>query len=119
MMTEPRRAAGKGLFDNIAASLKVIADASRAQQQSIPKRRPWKVQHFRLLCCALLGARAEKRADIRRARALTEDVEGGHIGWRTLPEVAREKMGHLSEVDRAFAVGLAMGFMTEFLPHLD
>lgn len=103
---------------------------TEALQDLKPKRPLSRVKQFRMhLADILLSELIDRSPRVEFAIGLVTAVEAGHVGYARIREFANEltmrqprllpeAQRALSEADQAFAVGLAMGFMTKFTPEI-
>ena len=70
---------------------------------------------FKIVCLEVFSQLTEQEPRLNAAFLLVKGVEAGYIARRHLQRAA-DRLTDLSAEDRAFAVGMAAGFMTEFLP---
>ena len=110
----PVRVSLDGMKDVVAA----VSSLELALRQVDYKPGPYRAgqRRFEMLCIDLFKAMCRNDPVLNVARTLVIGVEGGEIARRHIRTFAADRFPDLSEVNRAFAVGLAMGFMTEFLP---
>lgn len=96
-------------------ALERIADALGAHRPKTDLTFIRAQARFKIVCLEMFSQLTEREPRLNAAFLLVKGVEAGYIARRDLQKAA-DRIEDLSSEDRAFAVGMAAGFMTELLP---